>query len=123
MNIKIKLGNAQLEFEGRDFKEAVKEASAFSQSTTCLLCKSKNVALDYRYAVAKQGDNVGKGYDYYKVKCLDCNAERQLGQYKEGGFFAKRWEMPEYGKNPHATKNTKIEPKVQFEDHNGEDAF
>ena len=102
MKIKIYIGKSQIEFEGRDYKEVSKEASAFSQSTKCHLCKSQNVALDYRYAVAKEGANKGQGFDYYSVKCLDCFGRMQLGQYKTGGWFAKKWEKfePYQGDQP-----------------------
>lgn len=92
MKIKINIGKSQLEFEGRDFREVSKEAAAFCQSTKCFLCKSQNVAIDYRYVVAKEGKNVGQGFDYYSVKCLDCGGRMQLGQYKTGGWFTKKWE-------------------------------
>jgi hypothetical protein len=93
MKIKINIGQAQLEFEGRDYKEVAKEASAFSQLTTCGLCKSHNVSIDYHSAVAKDGDKAGQSFDYYSVKCLDCTARNQLGQYKAGGWFPKKWEI------------------------------
>lgn len=100
MKIKINIGKSQLEFEGRDYKEVIKEAAAFSQSTKCGLCDSQNVSLDYRYAVAKEGEKKGQGFDYYKIKCLDCGAYTQLGQYKTGGWFAKKWEIYNSGNSP-----------------------
>jgi hypothetical protein len=124
MKIKINIGKSQLEFEGRDFKEAVKEAAAFSQATNCGMCKSTNVTLDYRYTVAKQGDNAGKGYDYYSVKCLDCGARSHLGEYKTGGFFAKQWEqyVPNQAQNPHNVPQN--QPQMQSNSvQNAQDVF
>jgi hypothetical protein len=102
MKIKINIGKAQLEFEGRDYKEVSKEASAFAQATKCGCCQSTNVAIDFHSAVAKKGQNVGQSFDYYAVKCMDCWAKAQLGQFKTGGWFVKKWEKFESNR----TQNT-----------------
>jgi hypothetical protein len=118
MNIKIKIGSTMLEFDGRDFKEVVKEAAAFSQGNKCGCCKSSNVVLDYRYAVAKQGKNAGQGFDYYSIKCLDCWARAQLGEYKTGGFFLKMWEKYEKPTQNNAPQRnaTQQDEAIDFED-------
>jgi len=92
MNIKIKIGSSMLEFEGRDLKEVAKEAAAFGQGNKCGCCKSSNVAMDYRSAKAKSGEKAGQAFDYFSIKCMDCYARAQLGQYQAGGWFLKKWE-------------------------------
>lgn len=94
MEIKINIGKTQLTFDGRDFKEVIKDAGALSQATVCGKCKSTNVALDYRCAKGKEGtENAGKAFDYYAIKCLDCGAKAELGEYQTKGFFLKQWEV------------------------------
>ena len=99
MKIKINIGNSQLEFDGRDFKEVAKDASAFSQAKKCMLCNSANISLDYRSVKAKQGQHAGQNFDYYSVKCLDCQGRAQFGQYQTGGWFLKKWEKFEPQQN------------------------
>lgn len=93
MEINVKIGNTELKFDGKNFEDVIKDAGALSQATQCGLCKSKNLGLDYRCAKGKDGtENAGKSFDYYSIKCLDCTAKAELGEYQTGGFFLKKWE-------------------------------
>lgn len=100
MEINVKIGQTELKFDGRSFKDVIKDAGAISQATSCGKCKSKNVALDYRNVKAKEGENAGESFEYYAVRCLDCSAKAELGEYKSGGFYLKQWEIytPNQGK-------------------------
>ncbi|NHZ85786.1 MAG: hypothetical protein GWP19_07885 [Planctomycetia bacterium] len=95
MKVKIKIGNSQLEFEGTEATEVLKDAAAFTQVKSCGICKNDNIALNYRDVTAKQGKNIGKHYDFYEAICLDCRAKMKLGQYLQGGFYAGFWEKYE----------------------------
>ena len=93
MQIRVKVGGAELVFDGRDFKDVIKEAAAFSQGTSCGACNSTNVALDYRVAKGKDNtDKAGQSFTFYAIKCLDCYCKASLGEYQTGGFYLKKWE-------------------------------
>lgn len=81
--LKIKIGSKSLEITGEgDNKQVIKNFSFWSQlPDKCGLCKSNNMALNYRSP---------KGNDYYGLKCLDCGADLNFGQYKQGGGFFLR---------------------------------
>lgn len=52
----------------------------------CGNCSSPNLKLVHR---------TPQGYDYYDVKCRDCNHELKFGQVKDTGhLFPKGWEPP-----------------------------
>ena len=79
--LKLKFGNGMLEYQNSDIK-AVHKFSAIwgALPQICQVCQGKNVILNYK----SPGGN-----DYYGIKCLDCGAELNLHQKKEGGFYAK----------------------------------
>ena len=114
MKIKINVGDAQLEFDGRDFKEAIKEAGAFTQATQCGLCKSKEVSLNYRVAKGKEGtENAGKSFEFYEAACAKCSARASFGEYQSGGFYLKKWEKIDYSPKQE-TNNNGPTPKKPF---------
>ena len=93
MEVNVKVGNALLKFDGRDYKDVLQDAAAFSQATKCGECKSGNIALDYRTVEGKEGtDKAGQTFKYYSIKCMDCFAKASLGNYNAGGLYLKRWE-------------------------------
>ena len=55
-----------------------------SMPSECKNCGSDRVHLS---------GNKAKGYTFVKVICDKCDARSQLGQYKDGGFFWKAWEL------------------------------
>jgi len=101
MEIKVKIGAAELTFEGRDFKEAIKEAAVFTQRGKCGACDSARVGLDHRNVKGKEGtEQAGKTFDYYDVTCLDCTAKASISEYRNGGFFFKNeWKKYDGGGN------------------------
>src|SRR5687767_1953475 len=71
--------------EGEKVKEihaALAQLSEVYAEPCCGLCKSTSVIPNHRVA--------GK-YQYYELKCVDCNARLALGQPNEGGgLYPKR---------------------------------
>jgi len=87
MKIKInkKIGDATFLFEveeAKDVEALAKAGMLASVPDVCALCGGE-VTLTGRKA---------KGYTFVEVRCKKCNATSSLGQYKEGGFFWKRFE-------------------------------
>lgn len=87
IKIQKKIGKSTLSFEVEGEKEidTLAKASAFTtMPDRCELCQSENVVLD---------SNKAEGFTFVKIKCLDCNARSQMGQFKDGsGIFFKKWE-------------------------------
>jgi hypothetical protein len=52
----------------------------------CTLCNSEDVSLE---------GNKNSGYTFIKVTCKKCFAQAQLGDYKDGGHFWKKFEKYE----------------------------
>jgi hypothetical protein len=72
---------------GTNPKEAF-EAGAFwaeydKHCSKCGCCGSENTMPVYRSTVAKQGANIGKRFDQYESKCLDCGATFAFGQQQD----------------------------------------
>lgn len=70
----------------------------------CGECGSEDVTLQVKRA---------KGYTFTEFKCLACGSRAQWGQYKDGGFFLKSWEMYAPENNKYEAKE---ETKEEFED-------
>lgn len=87
MRIKINktIGNTAIQFEIEKVKEieALALAGFLASAPNKCSCGSENVCLE---------SNKAKGYTFIKVICRECDARAQLGQYKDGGFFWKKWE-------------------------------
>jgi hypothetical protein len=80
-----KIGSSQFKFEVDEPKEVEALAKAgmlASAPERCELCKGE-VTLNGKKA---------KGYTFVEIRCKECGATASLGQYKEGGFFWKRFE-------------------------------
>lgn len=86
ISIKKQIGNSEIIFQidkDKD-KEALSMAGFLSETPTiCSICKSKNISLSA---------NKADGYTFIKVKC-ECGATAQMGEYKDGGFFWKKFEI------------------------------
>ena len=104
MQAKIIIGNTELIFEERDAKGLMNLISPFSQATQCgahrtdgTRCNSRNLAIDHRVAKGKEINGTsGQTFDYYSIKCLDCGASIQMGEYNnKTGMFLKKWERYE----------------------------
>lgn len=86
IEVRKKIGDSVFSFEvdEKDEIESLFKAGVLASAPTkCGICKSENISLS---------GNKAQGYTFVKVLCRDCNARSQLGQYKDGGFFWKRWE-------------------------------
>ena len=88
MKIKVKkvIGDSSLEFEVDEPKplDALGVAGFLCETPNiCTVCGSNEVRLSM---------NKADGYTFVKVKCK-CGASAQLGQYNDGGYFWKRFEM------------------------------
>jgi len=100
MNAEIMIGDTKLDFEAKDIVDLMNLISPFSQGTRCGaykpdggVCNSRNVAIDHRVAKGKEENGTaGQSFDFYSIKCLDCGAEAQLGEYQnKSGFYLKNW--------------------------------
>ena len=86
IQIKKNLGNSAITFEIDEAKDidALSKAGFLCEiPDKCTLCNSPDVRLSM---------NKAEGYTFIKVKCK-CGATAQMGQYKDGGFFWKNFEM------------------------------
>lgn len=63
----------------------------------CGMCKSTNIHLD---------GHKSKGYLFVNIACKDCRARRNLGSYKDGGYFWKSWEKYEPRSEPPPAKES-----------------
>lgn len=85
ISIKKQIGKTTFVFEidEKDEMEAMSKAGVLAMMPDkCGLCGKDNVSLS---------SNKAKGYTFVKVVCKECDAQAQLGQYKEGGYFWKSW--------------------------------
>lgn len=94
MNIKITktIGKVALEvdIDEKDPKEALSQATFFMQPDYCGLCKEKNIIWTSNKAKTDSGT-----FTYIKRRCMngECKATSTMGEYKDGGFFWKQWEI------------------------------
>jgi len=80
------LGTTSITFEIDEAKpkDALFSAGVLASMPTRCKCGSEDVMLS---------GNRAKGYLFVKVVCNKCGARAQLGEYKEGGFYWKDWEV------------------------------
>src|SRR3990167_6008544 len=92
INKKIGLNTMQIEIDEKNDKEALAKALVYVQPDYCGLCKGQNVIWDSNKAKDKKS---GGTFTYIKRKCLnkDCLATSTLGEYKDGGYFWKPFEI------------------------------
>jgi hypothetical protein len=87
VQISKKIGKSTFTFKVEGEKEVDALSKAAFYATTpdvCGLCQSENVSLD---------SNKAKGFTFVKIKCLNCNARSNMGQFKDGsGTFWKEWD-------------------------------
>lgn len=87
INISKSIGSANYTFTVENDKtiDALFEAGLLSLTpTSCSLCDSPDVEL---------GSNKNKGYTFVYVRCSKCGAKANLGSYKDGGYFWKKFEQ------------------------------
>ena len=86
VNITKKFGDTSLQFqveEPKDVDALFQAGCIASMPTVCSECGSEDVELTGKKA---------EGYTFVKVSCKKCFAQSSMGQYKEGGFFWKKFE-------------------------------
>lgn len=88
MKIQItkKIGDTTAQFvieEPKDVDALFQAGCVASMPTICSECGSSEVELS---------GNKADGYTFVKVHCKSCNANSTMGQYKDGGFFWKKFE-------------------------------
>ena len=95
MNIKVtkSFQNTKLELEipATSCKDALFLASIFTVKDKCTLCGSTDISLE--------GNLDDENNQYVKRRCnnTECGAASNLGSYRAGGYFWKRFEI--YAKN------------------------
>lgn len=91
-----KLGDTMYQFEvdGKDVIDVLSDmAQLSSMPDYCPLCKSSFCNLEMN----KAKDDKGGEYTFVYVRCKKCNAKAQMGQYKSGGIYWKKFEKFEKG--------------------------
>jgi hypothetical protein len=97
ININKKIGSnvLQIKIDEKDTKEALSQAIFFTERDICLFekadgkrCYSENVIWETNKAKTDNGT-----FTYIKRRCLACGATSTAGEYKDGGFFWKKWEL------------------------------
>ncbi len=86
ITIQKQIGRSVVKFETEEAKgrDALFTAGFLSSTPdTCGLCGSKEVNLE---------GNKAKGYTFVKVICTKCYGRAEMGEYKDGGYFWKKWE-------------------------------
>ena len=87
IKLKQKIGKAQIEIEGKDFKSICKISGLLGMiPQKCDACNSDDIFLNHKSP---------SGNDYYGVKCKTCGAELNFHQKKEGGFYIVHGEKME----------------------------
>jgi len=87
INISKKIGNDTYVFQvdkEKDFDALADAGVLASMPTQCGSCGSREVNLS---------SNRSKEFVFVYMQCNKCGAKSQLGQYKSGGFFWKKWEI------------------------------
>jgi len=88
LNKKIGDEAFQFEAEGKDtFDTLVDIAQLSTMPDYCPLCESKFVQLEMNKGKSETGE-----FTFVYVRCKKCNAKAQIGQYKSGGIFWKKFE-------------------------------
>ena len=85
-----KIGNETFQFivDQKDAFDALTEISQLSSMPDyCPLCKGNFVQLEMNKSKSERGE-----FTFVYVRCKTCGAKAQVGQYKSGGIFWKKFE-------------------------------
>lgn len=124
MKVQIRklIGNSTFIFDVEEgkVKDALFTAAGLASiPEMCTVCKSKNVQLSNN----KGTDKNGKAFSFVKVRCLDCTATSQMGEYLDGvNVFWKQFEKwtPEGTSTAQvATKPVQPHSRVEVDNTNG----
>ena len=89
INKAIGTSRMQIEIDERQDKEALLKATFFLAPDVCGLCvQPTNVIWEGRRTKGDTGT-----FTYISRRCLKCTAQSTMGEYKDGGFFWKKWEI------------------------------
>jgi len=120
MIIKIKknFGNTQVELEvlAEKEKDALARALFYAESDVCLyknnekICGSRLIV--WQANKAKTDDGI---YTYIKRRCLACGATSMAGEYKEGGYYWKKWEKYDGGDKSSEAKKEYEQSSKEFD--------
>jgi hypothetical protein len=86
VQVKKRVGSCEYVFETESEKplDALFVAGFLSETPEiCSLCGSEKVRLT---------SNKAGGYTFVKVRCEDCGGQANVGSYKDGGYFWKKFE-------------------------------
>lgn len=104
------VGDTKMEFvvdEQKDIDALSSAGFIASIPTKCTECGSEDVSLE---------SNKKDGYTFVKVACHKCTAKSNLGTYKDGGHFWKKFEK--YAPIGGSTTNAEITNDVSTDDLN-----
>jgi len=84
MRFRVGGSGLEVEDEAESTTEFFKKVTFYhSLPETCGNCGKGRIVFDHRIA---------QGYQFYEIKCRDCNHVLRFGQYKEDAeLFAKSW--------------------------------
>lgn len=82
IQLKFKVGNIEVAVNGKEEKEAIRNAAFWSQlPCECGACASKNIGFKF---------SSPQGYEYYSLICKDCAHEFKFGiRQSDHGLFPK----------------------------------
>lgn len=93
-----KVGNntVEVEIDEKDPKEEMARMAFWLTPDYCFLCKGSNIVWESNKAKTENGT-----FTYIKRKCINPECIKQnggvasstMGEYKEGGYFWKNWEV------------------------------
>lgn len=84
--------NLEIEVEDKKDRDAIAKALFFTEPDQCGLCGGDDIVWRSNKAQEKDGNGM---FTYIKRYCLKpgCRAQSTAGEYKDGGFFWKAWEI------------------------------
>lgn len=89
----LTIGGTEFEFqsEEKDDKEALLRAiSLATPRTFCNICRDNG--MENKRLLARRAETEKGSFIYISVKCK-CDASSTLGEYKQGGYFWKEYEV------------------------------
>lgn len=104
----ITIGSMNLSCEAQSMQDIFKWSGLYANlPKKCDACSGDSLYLSYKNP---------SGNDYYSLKCIDCGAEGNFGQHKEGGSLYWKWEtkLEKYVKTGNGSKKAAPEEDLPF---------
>lgn len=119
INKKIGQDVVYFEIDEKDIFDGLFNVSQITSIPThCTECKSDKVELQSNKSKGK-GENTGKEYTFVKIRCKDCGADAQAGQYASGtGIFWKKFETYKKNNSEQIDNRKEETPTISEEDIN-----